>query len=160
MGIRADADDSFVRRRVILLIRIGSRAGRYILREITSALEPEARSSVWCLLALEGVARGQVMGRGVLALEEAVNDSPNGLPLTWDDVKELADAFTDVWEIRLIGALTASDVQRDTPLDSLVRRGGFVIDRFDSGDWLISCDPAACRARLLAIVGAEINQDL
>jgi hypothetical protein len=86
------ADDS----EYVLLIRINGEASPAVLDDIISAIEPEARSCVWSLLEIEGVARGMVIGRDVLSLEETVNESPTGLTLAWADVKQLADTFTDV----------------------------------------------------------------
>jgi hypothetical protein len=136
------------------VIRIQADTITDVLQLIVSEIDPEARQIDWYLLRIEGVTDGDVLGRGVLKLEEEVRQSPTGVHLDWSQVQSLADTFTDVWFIRLVGTTSVPALGSAALLEELAMHFDFAIDRFDSGDWLVHCRRPVVCSRLIAALRA------
>lgn len=132
----------------VVEIRDGTNGPHISLEAIARLLEPEARHCKWRLLYLQGVANGRVLDRDVIELEAEVHRSSAGLSLAWSDVTELAKAFTDLWDIVLVGSVSDASVTRAETRAVMYEKCDFVVERIDSTEWLIFSRHERVRSRL------------
>jgi TATA-box binding protein (TBP) (component of TFIID and TFIIIB) len=123
-----------------------------VLKQILLTLSAATHKVEWTLLDLEGVAAGEVLGRGVLELEEAVQRT-QGLKVDWNELAAIADRFVDIWSFLLVGRSGVSPASGDQSRDQLIKSSEYVIERFDSGDWMVYCQNEEACARLASDLG-------
>lgn len=112
------------------------------LSAVLAALEPEAVEYRWVVLELEGVA-SSTSELNILELEALIDRHYTGLVLTWPELKTLAADLNDVWNALIVGFKEPVEPKRGDPASW--RRSEFVVDRFDSTEWTIAANSAACR---------------
>ena len=104
------------------------------LPNILSAIEGAPLS--WSLLSLWATGN---MGedRTILELEDAVNNSPNGLSFTFDELKELSNRFDQVVDALIIGCSSPEGIGRYENDEEMFAVCEVVIEMNDSTNWII-----------------------
>ena len=116
------------------------------LTRILRALRSETNDLTWALFDLEGVADGEVLGRGVLDLENAVEQNNDGFRVGWDELAAIANGFKDIWSFLLLGSSRALPIRTGKERRQLIDSAECAVERFDSGDWEVRChDDELCR---------------
>jgi hypothetical protein len=127
------------------VIRIAGSESNALAR-ILRALRSETNGLTWALFDLEGVANGEVLGRGVLDLENAVEQSQVGFTVGWDELAAIANGFRDIWSFLLLGSSTTLPARSGKNRRQLIDSVECAVERFDSGDWEVRChDDELCR---------------
>lgn len=99
-----------------------------ILNEI-----PKGDSFKWSILNLEGM--GKVEEITIQDLEKEVDDSPKGLFLKWESLKELTTKLPQIIDMVLIGAQDESNLKHYPDDQEMYETCDIVIVMFDSSYW-------------------------
>ncbi len=93
-------------------------------------------SYYWSILFLE--ATGDLgEDRSMPLFEEEIKNNENGLILSWEELKSLANKFYQIIEITIIGCKDRSLLQRYKNYEEIYERCDFIIEMIDSSFWEI-----------------------
>ena len=84
-------------------------------------------SFYWCLLFLDGIpAPGQ--GSFLVDFEKKINDSKNGIIVTWEELKRLSIKFFQMFEITVLGCKDVDLLHRFDNENDMYKACDIVID--------------------------------
>lgn len=89
----------------------------------------------WSILSLEGM--GKMEGMSIQTLEKEIDDSPNGLKLTWKALNELMVKLPQIIDMVLIGAKDEDNLKNYSDDQEMYETCDVVIVMFDSSYWEI-----------------------
>ena len=110
------------------------------LRGLLVSIDPWGTSLGWRLLELE--ARGDITTLGMTMLELENGIGPEGMPVTWEDLRRFAELVEDVTDISLVGGASAR-VRADSPFERLSAESSIVIELLDSTVWRVAAQDSA-----------------
>lgn len=90
----------------------------------------------WKLLFLE--ANGKLKEGTVLELEDKINNSKSGYPVSFFDLFELAQSFDQVIEVLIIGDIDTQKLRRYDSDSNMYEKCNFSIELVDSSYWEIN----------------------
>ncbi len=87
----------------------------------------------WSILELHGM--GNLVGKSVPDFEDEINDSDEGLAISWNDLNVLAAQYRQIIDMILIGSKDKTDLKRYENDQMMYETCDFVIWMFDSSFW-------------------------
>jgi hypothetical protein len=132
-------------------IRISDDKKRVVIVTLSDILIeiPNGKSLYWSILYLEAIGRLGV-GTSMLTFENQINDSENGLIITWDDLSLLSKKFDQVIDVTIIGSKNKSFLQRYENNREMYETCDIVIEMIDSSYWKVFSKDENLIKRLLA----------
>ncbi len=104
------------------------------LRDVLECI-PEAGRKTWALLWLTAV--GALLPESVLSFEQIVNESPQGVVITWSALSDLANRLEQVVDIILIGSQDTNNLHRYLEDTVMYEICDYVLELIDSSYWLL-----------------------
>ncbi len=106
------------------------------LAHILDSLEPEGHHLSWTILDLE--ATGDLGdGKNMLDLEQEIQQSPQGLHLSWDQLISFSRCFFQVINAVIVGGKDSTTVPILQPGGDLYQGSEIVVEAIDSSLWRI-----------------------
>jgi len=105
------------------------------LIDLLRIIEPEGGRLNWAIFELE--ALGQPKCGNLLDLEKAANESESGLPMSWQELKELAENLLQVIWGLFVAVRPGQPFPSKQPLSQLLPHTELLLRAFDSSHWAI-----------------------
>jgi hypothetical protein len=81
-------------------------------------------------------------GKPIMVFDEEIRKAKKGLLLNWNELNELSNCFSDVWDIVIIGCKDEKLISRYTNYQTMYETCDIVIEMVDSSYWeIFSKDP-------------------
>jgi hypothetical protein len=125
--------------------------------EVFGPLRPEAEELTWVMWGWMHASAKMDADVHLGELEERVNSSPFGVPISWESLSGLLSELVQIVDGNFIGCRDPSQVPRfpETDLRTLHRTSEIVVTAFDSGCWFVSAPPSVIQRVRLAFPHAE-----
>jgi len=124
------------------------------LSDVLSQIENGTEYS-WNILWVEAI--GKLERKTMLEFEEKINNSKDGYALIWEELVELADSFSQVINILLVGDKDKDNLKRYDSDDEMRIKCSFCIELIDSSYWEItSNDLTSIEKLMLNIPGSTM----
>lgn len=89
----------------------------------------------WSILFFGGLGNLEKRHMTIPEFMKNVNESKNGLNLTWEDLNQLASLFWEIIDIVIIGSKDAVNLHRYEDDEAMYQSCDIVIVKFDSSYW-------------------------
>lgn len=104
------------------------------LKDVLKCIQ-DPEQNAWALLWLTAV--GNLSPESVLSLEQNVNESPQGIVVSWPYLTDLADRLEQVIDIVLIGNRDAQHLHRYADDAEMYAACEYILELVDSSYWLL-----------------------
>ena len=121
----------------IIEIRDRERGGLVSLKELLACFEHEGPNLIWSIQDLEAVGDPDKLKIDVLEIEKLAKESPQGLVLRWQELVELAQTLTDVWNAWIVACSYGAPIPKAIYKSEKVDQFEAVIEAFDSSFWRV-----------------------
>jgi len=116
-------------------IRILDKENNHVSVDLKDILvEIDGEQFNWSMLYFDGMGHLGKWGT-IPDFEEMVNESENGLFISWKDLNELANLFREIIDIIIIGCKDTKQLMRYEEDEKMYRSCDIVIVKFDSCFW-------------------------
>lgn len=88
----------------------------------------------WRILYFQGDGTLQD-GTSIMDFEKRINSSEDGIHIKWDELNQLANSFSDVWNILIIGCKDVKKCHRYRTDQEMYENCDIVIELIDSNFW-------------------------
>jgi hypothetical protein len=107
------------------------------LIDLLDLLKREGHQLTWSILELEATGDPNRLPRDMLDLEQEVEQSPNGVIMSWEELVILATAFCEVLNAVIVGCKDATLIPHLQPNADLYTPCEIVLEAIDSTLWRV-----------------------
>lgn len=92
----------------------------------------------WSILWLKAYLQ-PCCGESIFDIEKNIEQSKNGLVLTWGDLLKFSDKIEQLLEILIIGDMLISNIKNYENDEEMINTCQFTIELIDSSYWIVYC---------------------
>lgn len=107
------------------------------LKDLLAFFEHEGPNLIWSIQDLEAVGDPDKLKIDILEIEEQAKESPQGFILTWQELVELAQAVTDIWNAWIVACREGDPIPKAIYSSEKIDQYEVVIEAFDSAFWRV-----------------------
>ena len=107
------------------------------LKDLLAFFDHDGPSLIWSIQDLEAVGDPEKLKIDVVEIEEQAKESPQGFILRWQELVELAQALTDVWNAWLVACREGDPIPKAVYSSAKVDQYEAVIEACDSSFWRV-----------------------
>ena len=107
------------------------------LKDLLAFFDHEGPTLIWSIQDLEAVGDPDKLKIDVLEIEKLAKESPQGFVLRWQELVELAQTLTDVWNAWIVACSYGAPIPKAIYKSEKVDQFEAVIEAFDSSFWRV-----------------------
>ena len=107
------------------------------LKDLLACFAHEGPNLIWSIQDLEAVGDPEKLKIDVLEIEKQAKESSQGCVLRWEELVELANALTDVWNAWIVACSYGAPIPKAIYKSEKVDQCEAVIEAVDSSCWRV-----------------------